>query len=177
MLKITDIGNNCIWTIGHSTRISDEFVDILKFHNIEVLADVRSYPGSKRYPHFNKNPLDISLAKNSIEYIHILELGGRRKPSENSKHSEWKNTSFRAYADYMETDSFYKGITLLKSISAAKRTAIMCAEALWWKCHRRLISDHLTENGVQVIHIFDKNKAEIHLLKPQGRPAQKELFG
>jgi uncharacterized protein (DUF488 family) len=170
-------GDGQVWTIGHSTRSINEFINILKSHSIEVLADVRSYPGSKRYPHFNKNSLDVSLARNHVEYIHIMELGGRRKPSENSRHSEWSNSSFRAYADYMDTDSFYKGITLLKRISSVKRTAIMCAEALWWKCHRRMIADYLTANGTNVIHIFDKDKADLHTLRRPDDSVQKELFG
>ncbi len=89
----------------------------------------------------------------------------------------WNNAAFRAYTDYMETDSFLKGISLLKTISGAKRTAMMCAEALWWKCHRSLISDYLTENGIQVIHITDKNKADIHILRSREDTIQKELFG
>jgi uncharacterized protein (DUF488 family) len=166
-----------IWTVGHSTRTIDEFINLLLAYNIELLADIRSYPGSKRYPHFNKNQLCISLAGNHIEYLHIPELGGKRKPAGVTAHAEWKNVSFRAYADYMDTDTFYKGITILKNISKVKRTAIMCAEALWWKCHRRLVSDYMSKQGIEVIHIFDELKSDTHKeLSPQ-EEIQDSLFG
>ena len=166
-----------IWTIGHSTRTIDEFINLLKSYNIELLADIRSYPGSKRYPHFNKNLLGVSLAGNRIEYIHIPELGGKRKPADISSHPEWKNASFRAYADYMDSDTFYKGITILKNISKVKRTAVMCAEALWWKCHRRLVSDYLYARGTRVIHIFNETKIEIHKENSSPESIQNDLFG
>ena len=168
---------NIIWTIGHSTRTLDSFINLLKIYNIELLADVRSYPGSKRYPHFNKNSLDISLAGNHIEYIHIPELGGKRKPAKNSHHTGWKNASFRAYADYMDTDTFYKGITILRNISRVKRTAIMCAEALWWKCHRRLISDYISSEGIEVIHIIGESESVLHKILPPDENAENDLFG
>ena len=168
---------NIIWTIGHSTRTLDSFINLLKIYNIELLADIRSYPGSKRYPHFNKNSLDISLAGNHIEYIHIPELGGKRKPVKDSHHTGWKNASFRAYADYMDTDTFYKGITILKNISRVKRTSIMCAEALWWKCHRRLISDYMSSEGIEVIHITGESESELHKILPPDKHAEKDLFG
>lgn len=166
-----------IWTVGHSTRTIGEFIHLLKTYSIELLADIRSYPGSKRYPHFNKNTLSISLAGNHIEYIHIPELGGRRKPAAVSSHPEWKNESFRAFADYMDTNTFYKGITILRSISEVKRTAIMCAEALWWKCHRRLVSDYMFSHGTQVIHIFDETKSEMHNEISAPESVQSDLFG
>jgi len=168
---------NTIWTIGHSTRTTENFINLLKIYNIELLADIRSYPGSKRYPHFNKNSLDISLAGNQIEYIHIPELGGKRKPAKDSHHTEWKNASFRAYADHMDSDTFYKGITILRKISGAKRTALMCAEALWRHCHRRLVSDYLSSRGTKVIHIIDDTRTEIHSELTPDENAENDLFG
>jgi uncharacterized protein (DUF488 family) len=168
---------NTIWTIGHSTRTLESFINLLKLYNIELLADIRSYPGSKRYPHFNKNSLDISLAGHHIEYIHIPELGGNRKPVRNSRHTGWENASFRAYADYMDTDTFYKGITILKNISEMKRTAIMCAEAIWWKCHRRLVSDYMSSHGTEVIHIMGESETEPHKILQPGDSVESDLFG
>jgi uncharacterized protein (DUF488 family) len=153
---------NEIWTIGHSTHSIDEFNSTLKSFNIEVLADVRSLPGSKRYPHFNKEALAKSLEEQSIQYIHIPELGGRRKVKKDSHNTAWRNDSFRGYADYMETEGFLKGIEILLGIAKDKRTAIMCAEALWWRCHRSMISDYLKSIGVNVTHILGINKCEEH---------------
>jgi uncharacterized protein (DUF488 family) len=168
---------NIIWTIGHSARTLGSFINLLKIYNIKLLADIRSYPGSKQYPHFNKNSLDISLAGNHIEYIHIPELGGKRKPAKDSNHTGWKNASFRAYADYIDTGTFYKGITILRNISQVKRTAVMCAEALWWKCHRRLVSDYMSSHGTKVIHIIDDSKTEIHSELTPDENAEDDLFG
>jgi uncharacterized protein (DUF488 family) len=151
-----------IWTIGHSTRSADEFVRILLAHEIGALVDVRSFPGSRRYPHFNKPELFSTLQHSGIEYSHNPELGGRRRPTPHSKNTAWKNASFRAYADHMETEEFRKGIETLLELSQTKRTAIMCAEALWWRCHRSLISDYLKSNGGEVIHILDDKKTEEH---------------
>ena len=152
-----------IWTIGHSTRTIDVFISLLKEHEIKLLADVRSLPGSKRYPQFNKEALANSLGKSGINYEHFPELGGRRKPKPESKNTAWRNPSFRAYADYMETDDFYKGIKRLLDLAAGTgSTAIMCAEAVWWRCHRALIADHLKAHGIDVMHIVDANKTQPH---------------
>jgi uncharacterized protein (DUF488 family) len=152
-----------IWTIGHSTRTIDAFISLLEEHGIKVLADVRSLPGSRRYPQFNKEMLADSLSKAQISYEHFPELGGRRKPKPDSKNIAWRNKSFRGYADYMETDEFHKGVERLLDLAArAGPTGIMCAEAVWWRCHRALISDYLKARGIEVIHILDTNKTEPH---------------
>jgi uncharacterized protein (DUF488 family) len=151
-----------VWTIGHSTRGIEEFISLLKSFDIEVLADVRSIPGSSRFPQFNRETLAKSLDENSIKYVHIAELGGRRKGKKDSHNTAWKNASFRAYADYMETEGFRKGIDILLEESKINRTAIMCAEALWWKCHRSMISDYLKSIGIEVIHITGISKSEEH---------------
>jgi uncharacterized protein (DUF488 family) len=152
-----------IWTIGHSTRSIDTFISLLKANGITVLADVRTWPGSKRYPQFNKEKLSQSLGKAGIRYEHFPELGGRRKAKPDSKNTAWRNESFRGYADYMETEEFNKGVKrLLDLAAAAGPTAIMCAEAVWWRCHRSLISDYLKVRGIEVMHILDANKTEPH---------------
>jgi uncharacterized protein (DUF488 family) len=161
-VKVEPAQTGTVWTIGHSTRSADEFKEILLAHQISALVDVRSFPGSRRYPHFNKPDLSRSLEAAGTLYAHNPKLGGRRKPSPNSKNTAWKNASFRAYADHMESDEFKEGIEELLEIARIKRTAIMCAEALWWRCHRSLIADYLKANGLLVIHILDGRKTEAH---------------
>ena len=151
-----------VWTVGHSTRSGEEFVQILKAHGIQVLVDVRSFPGSRRYPQFNRAALAESLEQVGIEYKHEPRLGGRRTPRKDSHNTAWKNASFRAYADHMETEEFRNGVKDLLELAEKSRTAVMCAEALWWRCHRRLISDYLKTEGHAVIHILDKNKTQEH---------------
>jgi len=132
-----------IWTLGHSTHSMDEFMAMLKSFQIELVADIRSFPGSRRYPHFNKEALQISLPDNNIKYIHLKELGGRRKVQPDSRNTGWRLAAFRGYADYMETGSFKKAISELEYTGSKERTAFMCSEALWWRCHRSLVSDYL----------------------------------
>lgn len=151
-----------VWTVGHSTRSAEEFMKILTAHGIEVLVDVRSFPGSKRYPHFNRAELAESLAKVEIEYKHEPRLGGRRRPRADSHNTAWRNASFRAYADYMETDEFKEGVEDLVELARDARVVVMCAEAVWWRCHRSLISDYLKAAGQIVIHLIDENKTEEH---------------
>jgi uncharacterized protein (DUF488 family) len=152
-----------VWTIGHSTRAIEVFISLLEEHGIRLLVDVRSLPGSKRYPQFNKEALVNSLAKSGIDYEHFPELGGRRKATPESKNTAWRNASFRGYADYMATDEFHKGIKrFLDRAAEAGPTAIMCAEAVWWRCHRALIADYLKAHGQEVRHIMDANKSEPH---------------
>lgn len=151
-----------IWTIGHSTRPLEEFIALLKENEIAALADVRQFPGSKRYPHFNSENLAASLKREDIEYFHFLELGGRRKVLPDSPNTAWRHPAFRGYADYMMTENFRNGIERLLALAEKKRTAIMCAEAVWWRCHRSVISDYLKAHGHEVIHILSKDKTEIH---------------
>ena len=152
-----------IWTIGHSTREIDAFISLSRENGIKLVADVRMFPGSKRYPQFNKEALIDSLGKAGIRYEHFPELGGRRKAKPDSRNTAWRNTSFRGYADYMETEEFRTGIARLIDLSyEAGPTAIMCAEAVWWRCHRALISDYLKTRGVEVTHILDTKQIETH---------------
>jgi uncharacterized protein (DUF488 family) len=149
-----------IWTIGHSTRTFAEFLSLLQQFEIRQLADVRSFPGSRRYPQFNAENLADALRRNQIEYLHIRELGGRRKPDPDSLNLAWRNLSFRAYADYMETPEFAAGIARLTDWAAKARTAYMCSEAVWWRCHRSMISDYLKSKGWTVWHIMDGSVKE-----------------
>ncbi len=151
-----------IWTVGHSTRSAEAFSETLDAHQIEALVDVRSFPGSRRYPHFNKPELAAYLNSIGLTYLHLPALGGRRRPVPNSRNTAWQNASFRAYADHMESQEFEKGIETLLELAQAKRTAIMCAESLWWRCHRSLIADFLKANSVEVIHILTAEKTESH---------------
>lgn len=152
-----------IWTIGHSTRTIDIFLSLLKENGIKSVADVRMFPGSKRYPQFGREALAKSLSEAGIRYEHFPDLGGRRKAKPDSKNTAWRNESFRGYADYMETEDFRAGVARLVDLAdQSGPTAIMCAEAVWWRCHRSLISDYLKARGAKVIHILDEKKAEPH---------------
>lgn len=159
---MSEANQKYIWTIGHSTRTAAHFIEMLQSFKIEILVDVRSYPGSKRYPHFNKENLEELLSEKSINYIHLKSLGGRRQPKPDSKNTAWKNAAFRGYADYLETDDFKTAINQLEEIAVKQRTAYMCSEAVWWRCHRSLISDYLKINGWVVYHIMETNKSNEH---------------
>jgi uncharacterized protein (DUF488 family) len=165
-----------IWTIGHSTRALDDFLNLLRTFNIGHLVDVRTFPGSKRFPHFNKESLAESLDQNNILYSHMVELGGRRKPHPQSVNSSWRHPSFRGYADYMQTPSFEKAIEKLEAIGLETPVAYMCSEAVWWKCHRALISDYLKVRGWTVLHILDLNKITEHPFTAPAKTAQGKLF-
>jgi uncharacterized protein (DUF488 family) len=165
-----------IWTIGHSTRPIDEFVALLRAHDIQLLVDIRTFPGSRRYPHFNKESLAITLQSNGIGYEHMIGLGGRRKPLKDSVNVGWRHPSFRGYADYMQTDEFRKQITQLEAAAAGRRTAFMCSEGPWWKCHRSLVSDFLKVRGWKVLHIMAKDRVTEHPFTSPARPVQGQLF-
>ena len=164
-----------VWTIGHSTRPIEELIEALGTFEITVVADVRSYPGSRRYPHFNREQLMISLPVAGIEYQHFSELGGRRNARPDSQNVAWQNKMFRGYADYMETEAFHAGIERLLDIAQVSRTAIMCAEAVWWRCHRSLISDYRKVRGVEVTHIMAAGKSEAHPFTSAARIVNGEL--
>lgn len=161
--------NRIIWTIGHSTRSLEEFVAMLHSSKIKSIADIRSYPGSRKFPQFNKEALEISLPQNNIEYIHLKNLGGRRKASPDSKNTSWRNLAFRGYADYMETTNFKTEIKNLEKMALKQRTAYMCSEAVWWRCHRSMVSDYLKVHGWKVMHIMGVDKEQEH---PYTAPAR-----
>ena len=151
-----------IWTIGHSMRSAEEFIALLGGNGIQALADVRRFPGSRKYPHFNVEPLAHALQDAGIEYVPFPELGGRRKPLPDSPNTAWRNDAFRGYADYMRTPEFAAGMERLAALASTKRTAIMCSEAVWWRCHRGLIADWLKVRGVRVLHIVDARHVAEH---------------
>jgi len=151
-------------------------IGALQANGIRLVADVRLLPGSKRYPQFNKEELARSLSENGIGYEHFPELGGRRKAWKDSHNTAWHNESFRGYADHMETAEFTSGIARLRERADSHgATAIMCAEAVWWRCHRSLIADYLKVQGIEVIHIIDANKTEAHPFTSAARVIDRKL--
>lgn len=161
-----------ISTIGHSTRTADEFVALLHQHAITGLADVRTVPQSRRHPHFGRERLDARLCEAGIEYRHFPGLGGLRKPRPDSCNGAWRNASFRGYADHMQTPEFSAALGELLAFAHERRVAVMCAEAVWWQCHRMLLSDALVARGIDVRHIIGalrKSALEPHRLTPFAR--------
>ncbi len=158
-----------IWTIGHSTRSLEEFLELLSGYSIEAVADVRRYPGSRRWPHFAREPLSSALEKHGLVYLWFPELGGRRTPSPDSLNTAWRSAAFRGYADYMATEAFAEGLERLINLASGLRTAIMCAESLWWRCHRGLIADVLRWLDFEVIHILGPGSAVPHPYTPAAR--------
>jgi uncharacterized protein (DUF488 family) len=161
--------NKTIWTIGHSTRSFEEFRAMLQSFSIELVVDVRHYPASRKFPQFNKEALEIALSQSGIRYLHVKDLGGRRKANPDSKNTGWRHPAFRGYADYMETSAFKNGVEELIQRASHLRTAYMCSEAVWWRCHRSLISDYLKVQGWKVMHIMSAGKAQEH---PYTSPAK-----
>jgi len=155
-----------IYTIGHSTRKIEYFLDMLESHAIEEVVDVRTIPKSRKYPQFNQEQLKSSLRKSKISYHHLPKLGGLRHTTKSSINTGWQNLSFRGFADYMQTDSFWEGIEELEKIAKKSKVAIMCAEAVPWRCHRSLIADALTLHAWHVFHITSKQPAKEHALTP-----------
>jgi uncharacterized protein (DUF488 family) len=155
-----------IFTIGHSTRPFETFLHMLKDAGVNYLADVRRFPHSRRQPQFNIETMPEKLKESGIEYVHMPALGGRRparKDGVPSPHTLWREESFRNYADHAETPEFRNAFTELLESAQTKRVAIMCAEALWWQCHRRIIADYLLANGIEVEHILEGKTEPAHL--------------
>ena len=160
---------NTIWTIGHSTRSIEQFIGVLEAFDIELVVDVRRFPGSRRLPHFSAESLEKSLAGAGVFYRWIPELGGRRRPDSTAGASAWRNAAFAAYADHTATEEFSDGLNELLMLSEGLKTAVMCAEILWWRCHRRIISDVLVSLGEFVIHIRDESHFDVHQLAGPAR--------
>jgi uncharacterized protein (DUF488 family) len=158
-----------VWTVGHSTRPLDEFLGVLTTHGVELVVDVRRFPGSRRLPQYGAAALDEALAARGIAYCWIQTLGGRRRPDLDSPNLGWRHPAFRAYADHVATEPFAAGLFDLLMLAHGLRAAIMCAEVLWWRCHRRLIADVLTSLGVSVEHIRSERAAEPHRLTTPAR--------
>jgi uncharacterized protein (DUF488 family) len=174
-----------VWTIGHSTRTLDELVALLRGHGVTTIADVRRFPRSRRHPHFDSAALARELPKAGVAYVHLPGLGGFRHARRDSPNTAWRNSSFRGYADYMQTDEFAGHLTALIALADATPTAIMCAEAVPWRCHRSLIADALVARDIAVRHILSAVSAAPHALNEAARvdgtrvvyPGQPGLFG
>ena len=152
-----------VWTIGHSTHSGEAFVALLQAHGIEALIDVRRFPGSRRHPQFGADALAARLESQGIAYQWVRELGGRRRPSDaDPEGSAWRHPSFRAYAQHLRTEEFAQGLDTLLHVASACRTAMMCSELLWWRCHRALIADALLASGWQVTHILGPVQESSH---------------
>ncbi|MEP6593469.1 MAG: DUF488 domain-containing protein [Acidobacteriota bacterium] len=158
-----------IHTIGHSTHSAEAFLRLLTTHGIRQVADIRTIPGSRRYPHFGREVMDGWLAAAGVAYRHFPSLGGRRRPRADSINTAVRHPSFRGYADYMQTDEFRSGVDALHIFAQSAPTTVMCAEAVWWRCHRRLLSDALLVRGVTVLHILSAASAKPHELSEFGR--------
>jgi uncharacterized protein (DUF488 family) len=156
-----------IYTIGHSTRSLEEFIALLTENGVTRLADVRRFPGSRRYPHFSGESMQQTLPEHRIAYEHFDSLGGRRKPASDSENAAWENEQFRGYADHMATDEFRAAIRRL--LESDRDTAVMCAEAVPWRCHRNLLADDLLRRGVEVIHIIGPGSTRPHALHKMAR--------
>ncbi len=155
-----------VLTIGHSTHTIAEFIRILQANGVTCLADVRTIPRSRHNPQFNKDLLPVSLKKAGIKYIHLPELGGLRHTTKDSPNKGWRNVSFRGYADYMQTPQFEKALDKLLKLINKKRLALMCAEAVPWRCHRSLIADALLVRGFHIEHIMSLTSRQVHKLTP-----------
>jgi uncharacterized protein (DUF488 family) len=173
-----------VYTIGHSTHAAEHVLSLLAQHAIATVADVRRFPMSRRHPQFNSGALATTLAEHGVAYAHLADLGGRREPAPDSVNTGWRNDSFRGYADYMATSPFRSAIDALLALPSP--IAVMCAEALWWRCHRSLIADYLTAMGTQVVHIGGRGETTRHtgtspaLIAPGSLSysgPQQELFG
>lgn len=159
-----------IWTVGHSNRSAEDFLALLEAAGIEQVADVRRFPASRRQPHVAAEALRASLGEAGIAYVHLPALGGRRgTPAEGSPNTGWRVASFAAYADHMATEAFHEGLETLEGLASERRTAMMCSEAVPWRCHRRLIADALLVRGWEVLDILGPGRAEPHALTPFAR--------
>jgi uncharacterized protein (DUF488 family) len=155
-----------IFTVGHSTLTLDRFVALLRTAGIEGIADVRRYPGSRRFPWFGAESLADTLPENGVSYLHLPELGGRRSRTPESPNGGWENAAFQGYADWMGTPEFAAGLARLEAAARAAPTAVMCAEAQWWRCHRRLVADALVVRGWRVCHVASDGRMTAHELTP-----------
>jgi uncharacterized protein (DUF488 family) len=151
-----------VWTVGHSGWPVAVFLDLLRGQGVAQIADVRRYPGSRAHPQYNPTALRDSLAAAGIDYLPFTELGGRRNPRPDSTNTVWRNAAFRGYADFMETPEFEAGLTRLIRAARECPTAMLCAEAVWWRCHRALIADALKAKGIEVLHILAGGKVVPH---------------
>lgn len=153
-----------LYTLGHSNRGLEEFLEILLHHRITQLVDIRTLPGSRSYPHFDKERLSVALADVDVSYLHIPELGGRRRPRPDSVNTGWRHPAFRGYADHMQTPPFRGAVERLAELARARPTVIMCSEAVPWRCHRSLVGDAMLVRGFEVIDLISRTSARPHKL-------------
>lgn len=165
-------GRPRVFTIGHSNREFDELLAALRAFEIALVVDVRHYPGSRKYPQFNRESLARELPRAGVAYRHLVALGGRRPTAKDSLNEGWEEAAFRGYADYARTPAFSRALDELIDWASKQATAIMCAEAVWWRCHRRIIADYLILRGVEVFHILGKGRADLAEMTPFARPSE-----
>ena len=165
-VRAETLTSRLILTVGHSTRTLEEFIRLLFAHAVNIVVDVRTIPRSRHNPQFNKDSLPQALREAGVEYVHMSRLGGLRRAESDSINVAWRNTSFRGFADYMQTDEFEAGLAELIELSDNKRPAIMCSEAVPWRCHRSLIGDALTVRGIQTEDIMSLTRRQVHTLTP-----------
>lgn len=161
--------SNVVFTVGHSTRALEEFIDLLKAHSVASLIDVRTVPRTRHNPQFNRDTFPEALARVGIRYTHVPGLGGFRHTHPGSPNTGWRNASFRGFADYMQTPEFAKSLAGVIEQATRERVALMCAEAVPWRCHRSLIADALTARGLRVAHVLGRGAAREHVLTPWAR--------
>lgn len=165
-----------IYTLGHSTRPIETFIALLKAHEIEMVVDIRTIPKSRHCPQYNQDILKKSLMRAHIAYRHLKDLGGLRHTTKNSVNTSWINSSFRGFADYMQTEEFTEGLEKLEKLAEKKRCALLCSEAVPWRCHRSLVADALTVKKWKVFHIQSRKTAKLHALTPFLRISKKKLI-
>ncbi len=166
-----------IFTIGHSTRPIQEFIKILKTYDVDLLVDIRHYPGSRNFPQFGKTRLRNSLAKSNIDYVHLESLGGRRRMNKESEiNSAWRSSQFRGYADHMQSREFKQGLKELMALAKKHHVAIMCSEAVPWRCHRQLVADALMAHDFVVFDLIAENSVKPHDLTPFAQVEGREVF-
>jgi uncharacterized protein (DUF488 family) len=158
-----------VWSVGHSTHALADFVAILAPHGIEVVVDIRTVPRSRRHPQFHIDALAAALPEHGLAYRHVPQLGGLRSPRRASPNDGWRNRSFRGYADHALSREFADGLAALRATARSAPTAMMCAEAVWWRCHRRIVADRLVANGDVVVHIMPDGRGSPHELTPFAR--------
>lgn len=173
--KVDTTMNRTVWTIGHSTRPLNTFLALLEHYQIESVADVRRFPGSQRQPQYGQAALETALIENGSAYHWISALGGRRRPRPDSPNIAWRNVQFRGYADYIASKEFEEGLDELLEVAGRLRATMMCAEAVWWRCHRALIADVLCVRGIKVVHIIDEARGVVHPYTSPARIVQGRL--
>jgi uncharacterized protein (DUF488 family) len=167
--RVSTAGSGALWTIGHSTHDVATFIGLLRGHDMQCVLDVRRFPGSRRHPQFGSVELAATLEREGLDYVHFVELGGRRRPRPDSPNTQWRNAAFRGYADYMASPAYRDAFAQMTAVATMRRCALMCAEVLWWQCHRSMIADDLVLHDWQVSHILGNGKIGAHAFRVPAR--------